>query len=54
MSETDALGFRYLFNKFGTEPDPRHLSDQHLEWGYAFDVHCNAFFSMFLGALFGG
>ncbi|SCV70039.1 BQ2448_1433 [Microbotryum intermedium] len=35
-------------NKFLTHASHTHATDQHVEWPYAFDVHANAFFPLFL------
>ncbi|SCZ90283.1 BZ3500_MvSof-1268-A1-R1_Chr9g10776 [Microbotryum saponariae] len=35
-------------NKFLTHTSHTHATDQHVEWPYAFDVHANAFFPLFL------
>jgi len=38
---------RYLSNKWATNPT-LNPSKEHVEWLYAFDVHCNAFFPLFM------
>ncbi|GAA97099.1 uncharacterized protein L969DRAFT_96978 [Mixia osmundae IAM 14324] len=37
-----------LSNRFMTHSSHTHATEQEVEWGYSFDVHCNSFFPMFL------
>ncbi|ORY87423.1 UNC-50 protein [Leucosporidium creatinivorum] len=37
-----------LSNRFLTHATHTHATDQHVEWPYAFDVHANSFFPLFL------
>lgn len=39
---------RALSNRFLTHATHTHATDQHVEWPYAFDVHANSFFPLFL------
>ncbi|RUS22351.1 UNC-50 [Endogone sp. FLAS-F59071] len=38
----------FTSNRFLTHTSSIHSTDQSVEWPYAFDVHCNAFFPLFL------
>ncbi|OZJ06285.1 hypothetical protein BZG36_00815 [Bifiguratus adelaidae] len=38
----------FVTNRFLTHRNNMHTIDQRVEWAYAFDVHCNAFFPLFL------
>lgn len=40
--------FRWLSNKYLRVRNTVHTVDQTVEWLYAFDVHCNSFFPVFL------
>eukprot|EP00040_Diaphanoeca_grandis_P020099 m.106702 g.106702 ORF g.106702 m.106702 type:complete len:251 (-) comp27746_c1_seq1:118-870(-) len=42
-----ATGFWYISNKFLRAKNP-HAVEERVEWAYAFDVHCNAFFPVIL------
>jgi hypothetical protein len=35
-------------NRYLREKSSSHAVDEHVEWQYAFDVHCNAFFPLLL------
>ena len=37
-----------LANKYLRKPTSAHGTQQSMEWLYSFDVHCNAFFPLFL------
>lgn len=39
---------RFVCNKFLKAPKMQQYVDQNVEFGYAFDVHCNAFFPLLL------
>ncbi|RUP47283.1 hypothetical protein BC936DRAFT_145905 [Jimgerdemannia flammicorona] len=39
---------RFTSNRFLTHTSSIHSTDQSVEWAYAFDVHCNSFFPLFL------
>lgn len=38
----------FLANRYLKGPSMASFVDQSVEWGYAFDVHCNAFFPLLL------
>lgn len=39
----------FLANKFLRKQSlPQHAVEQHVEWMYAFDVHCNSYFPLFI------
>ncbi|KAI8139685.1 UNC-50 [Fennellomyces sp. T-0311] len=38
----------FVTNRFLTHNHMAHAVDQQVEWAYAFDVHCNSFFPLFL------
>ncbi|KAL1934676.1 hypothetical protein VTP01DRAFT_6858 [Rhizomucor pusillus] len=38
----------FVTNRFLTENTMAHAVEQKVEWAYAFDVHCNSFFPLFL------
>lgn len=38
----------FLANRYLKGPTMAQFVDQNVEWGYAFDVHCNAFFPLLL------
>merc|ERR1739848_7312 len=38
----------WLCNRYLRVDDSLHNSDQRVEWMYAFDIHCNAFFPLYL------
>lgn len=40
--------YRFVCNKFMLNQSRPHGTPQEVEWAYAFDVHCNAFFPAFL------
>ena len=42
-----SLGW-FLANKFLRAQTTMHAVEQTVEWAYCFDVHCNAFFPLFL------
>lgn len=44
---------RLIANKFLRKKLHSHQVEQHVEWLYAFDVHCNSYFPLFL-VLYGG
>eukprot|EP00051_Salpingoeca_urceolata_P031812 m.13071 g.13071 ORF g.13071 m.13071 type:complete len:272 (+) comp4443_c0_seq1:322-1137(+) len=43
-----ATVFWFVTNKYLKTPPLAHSVEQHVEWGYAFDVHCNAFFPLLI------
>jgi hypothetical protein len=43
-----ATAVRSLANASMRAPTPPHTVDQHVEWMYALDVHCSAFWPVFL------
>ncbi|CAN1192470.1 Protein unc-50 homolog [Linum perenne] len=41
--------YKFLTNSYLREESPNsHVVEQRVEWLYAFDVHCNSFFPMFV------
>ena len=42
------IKYRFVTNRFLTHNHMAHAVDQNVEWAYAFDVHCNSFFPVFL------
>ena len=40
---------RFVFNRNCRSRQSVHAVDEELEWSYAFDVHCNAFFPLLIG-----
>ena len=41
------MKFRFFANKF-LKHSQVHAVEQNVEWAYAFDVHCNSFFPLYL------
>lgn len=39
---------RFVTNRFLAQNAMAHAVEQKVEWAYAFDVHCNSFFPLFL------
>lgn len=39
---------RFITNRFLVHNTMTHAISQQVEWAYAFDVHCNSFFPVFL------